>query len=84
MKYIFLFILLPIMIIHSQTKIRLGDGTNSYNKVLYTIDRVKVRLGSGTYSSNKVLFTIDGNKVRQGNGTMEMHPSIMRQTKNID
>jgi hypothetical protein len=43
-----------------QTKIRLGDGTYSSNKVL-TIDGVKVRLGNGTYSSNKVLYTFDRN-----------------------
>jgi hypothetical protein len=45
---------------NAQTKIRLGDGTYSSNKVLYTIDGVKVREGDGTYSSNKVLYTFDG------------------------
>jgi hypothetical protein len=48
MKYLFLLFLLPLMAIHAQTKIRLGDGTYSSNKVLYTIDGVKVRLGNGT------------------------------------
>jgi hypothetical protein len=60
----YLLILLPLMVIHARTKIRLGDGTYSSNKVLYTIDGVKVR-GNGTYSSNKVLYTFDRNKVRR-------------------
>ncbi len=47
--------------ISAQTKIRLGDGTYSSNKVLFTIDGTKVRQGDGTYLSNKVLFTIGGN-----------------------
>ncbi|MEY5002060.1 MAG: hypothetical protein RLZZ211_2096 [Bacteroidota bacterium] len=62
MKNIFLilFLLLQTFDLNAQTKIRLGDGTYSSNKVLYTIDGVKVREGDGTYSSNKVLYTIDG------------------------
>jgi hypothetical protein len=55
-----LFALLQIFAMNAQTKIRLGDGTYSSNKVLYTIDGVKVREGDGTYSSNKVLYTFDG------------------------
>jgi hypothetical protein len=47
-------------------KVRLGNGTYSSNKVLYTFDRNKVRQGD-IYSSNKVLLTIDG-KIRQGDG----------------
>ena len=60
MKYLFLLIIIPLIAIHTQTKIRLGDGAYSSNKVLYTIDGNKVRLGNGTYSANKVLYTIDG------------------------
>ena len=58
MKHLFLLFLLPLIAIHSQTKIRLGDGTYSSNKVLYTIDGNKVRLGDGNYSSNKVLYSV--------------------------
>ena len=62
-------LLLTILLVQAQTKIRQGDGTYSSNKTLYTIDGNKIRQGDGNYSSNKVLFTIDGNKIRQGDGT---------------
>ena len=36
--YLILFVLLQTFAMNAQTKIRLGDGTYSSNKVLYTID----------------------------------------------